>query len=225
MSITPRSPDSPACRMLEKLGESDKFDSPNNSHPHRLPKALRLNQEAVAAVIKLGKRIRVSLPAKPGSQHNRRAMFNLKLLNAQLLPKAPLGVDVTNSISASKPQANRQSASRIAVAVPKRLLKSAVLRNKIKRWIRESFRPHAVRTVGIDMLITLEQQLDPKAQAKEARAELQQLFSDAMRQATQLSATHETRTGKSLGVAPHQAVLLDKFANKTSVIGSSDVSR
>lgn len=224
MSITPLSPDSPAREMLEKLGESDKFGSPNNSHPYRLPKAHRLNQEAVAAVIKWGKRIRVSSPAKPGSQHNRRAMFNLKLYSAQPLPKAPLGVDVISLIGASKPQANRQSASRIAVAVPKRLLKSAVLRNKIKRWIRESFRPHAVRTVGIDMLITLEQQLDPKVQAIEARAELQQLFSDAMRQTTQLSATRETRNGKFLGIAPHQTAQEEKFANKTSGIGGSDVS-
>lgn len=73
--------------------------------------------------------------------------------------------------------------SRIAIAVPKRLLKSAVCRNAVKRWIRETFRQHAVRHSGADMLITLEGKLNPK-QAQHriaAQSELQRLFSEVLR--------------------------------------------
>lgn len=48
-----------------------------------------------------------------------------------------------------------QDMSRIALAVPKRLLKRAVDRNRVKRILREAFRQHAVRHAGLDTLVTL----------------------------------------------------------------------
>ncbi len=47
------------------------------------------------------------------------------------------------------------SLSRIALSVPKRLLKRAVDRNRVKRVLRESFRQHNVRTSGLDFLLTV----------------------------------------------------------------------
>ncbi len=50
---------------------------------------------------------------------------------------------------------NDHAFGRIAIAVPKRILKLAVDRNRIKRVIREAFRQHDVRRCNIDVLITL----------------------------------------------------------------------
>jgi len=45
--------------------------------------------------------------------------------------------------------------ARVALAVPKRQLKRAVDRNRVKRILRETFRQHQVRGAGIDILVTL----------------------------------------------------------------------
>jgi|GEM_PF-2281289 len=45
--------------------------------------------------------------------------------------------------------------ARIALAVPKRQLKRAVDRNRVKRVLRETFRQHQIRNAGTDMLVTL----------------------------------------------------------------------
>ena len=50
---------------------------------------------------------------------------------------------------------NQVGKGRIAIAVPKRILKSAVDRNRVKRVIRETFRQHPVRGLPVDMLVTL----------------------------------------------------------------------
>ena len=44
---------------------------------------------------------------------------------------------------------------RLAISVPKRLLKRATDRNYIKRVIREGFRRHEVRALPVDLLVTL----------------------------------------------------------------------
>ncbi len=87
-----------------------------------------------------------------------------------------------------------QEMSRIALAVPKRLLKRAVDRNRFKRILRESFRQHAVRHAGLDTLVTLSGVTQPVGNttwAKTMRTLADGLFG-------KLAATHPRRdTGKS----------------------------
>ena len=45
--------------------------------------------------------------------------------------------------------------ARLAIAVPKRIVKSAVDRNRVKRAIREQFRQHEIRSSPVDILVTL----------------------------------------------------------------------
>ena len=50
---------------------------------------------------------------------------------------------------------NTAGLGRLAISVPKRILKRATDRNYIKRVIREEFRQHEVRARPVDLLITL----------------------------------------------------------------------
>ena len=69
---------------------------------------------------------------------------------------------------------------RIAIAVPKRVLKRAVDRNKVKRVIREQFRQHGVRKLPVDILFTLQSQLTKRADIrkpdKRARDQLREVL-------------------------------------------------
>lgn len=49
--------------------------------------------------------------------------------------------------------------ARIAISVPKRLLRFAVDRNRFKRWVREAFRHHEIRMLPVDMLISLTEKI------------------------------------------------------------------
>ena len=48
---------------------------------------------------------------------------------------------------------NSKSHARLGMAVPKRQLKRAVDRNRIKRLIRESFRKHQAQLQGLDVVV------------------------------------------------------------------------
>lgn len=151
-----------------------------------LPRKMRLNKADVAAVLKFGKKIRVTPMAQPPSlsqsgpsatNKNAPSKFSLKAhiperqgTNASLMARA-------SGVREKYPQ------SRIAIAVPKRLLKLAVSRNAVKRWIREAFRLHAMRQNAVDILVTLELKLNPKSTAERqaAQYELQRLFAEAVR--------------------------------------------
>ena len=42
---------------------------------------------------------------------------------------------------------------RLGLAVPRRAVRGAVARHRLKRWIRESFRHHAEHLTGIDIVV------------------------------------------------------------------------
>ena len=50
-------------------------------------------------------------------------------------------------------RANSREHARLGMAVPKRQLKRAVDRNRIKRLIRESFRKHQAQLRGLDVVV------------------------------------------------------------------------
>lgn len=54
---------------------------------------------------------------------------------------------------------NSVGLGRMAIAVPKRILKLAVDRNRVRRTIREVFRQHRLRNLPVDVLVTLRSQL------------------------------------------------------------------
>ncbi len=70
--------------------------------------------------------------------------------------------------------------SRIALSVPKRLLKRSVDRNRAKRVLRESFRLHAIRAAGVDTLITLSNTPKPAAASRRASMKALRRSADAM---------------------------------------------
>ena len=78
---------------------------------------------------------------------------------------------------------------RIAIAVPKRILKLAVDRNRVKRVIREQFRQHQIRALPVDMLVTLQSQMTAKqnqhrinkSERGQLRVTLTQLLRDVLR--------------------------------------------
>jgi len=157
------------------------------ARPHaKLPRVLRLNKNAVTAVLKYGKKIRFALKTQPQLPDQ---TIQIKQSKAAA-PKFSVKVHVpkrqyANVAAGDTHAADRESvvSSRIATAVPKRLLKSAVSRNAVKRWIREAFRVHAVRENAVDMLITLESKLNLKSDfdRQAARQELQRLFTEVVR--------------------------------------------
>ena len=49
----------------------------------------------------------------------------------------------------------RQGASRLGIALTRRLVPLATDRNYVKRLIREAFRRHRVKAVGVDCVVTL----------------------------------------------------------------------
>ena len=83
------------------------------------------------------------------------------------------------------PADQQQDAAKMAIAVPKRLLKSAVARNRIKRQVREVFRMHVASTAPLNILVTLKVKNDGKrADARLLlRADLATLFDDVVRRA------------------------------------------
>jgi ribonuclease P protein component len=99
------------------------------------------------------------------------------------------GARLNQAEFALKLSGNSFGQGRIAIAVPKRILKSAVDRNYVKRVVREHFRQDGVRLSPVDMLITLRSKVSMKKApgdlASEAgnrlRAALTQLFTDVSR--------------------------------------------
>ncbi len=69
-------------------------------------------------------------------------------------------------------------ASRLGIALTRRLVRSAVHRNRVKRGIREVFRAHAVKALCLDCVVTLREKVDQQSVSsvvQEVRALLDQL--------------------------------------------------
>lgn len=79
--------------------------------------------------------------------------------------------------------------ARIAIAVPKRILKFAVDRNRVKRIIREQFRQDQVRVRPVDVLVTLQRQISTKKKQprinKSERGQLRAAFAQLLRDVLQ----------------------------------------
>jgi RNase P protein component len=82
--------------------------------------------------------------------------------------------------------------ARIAVAVPKRLLKRSVDRNRVKRWMREAFRQHEARDRVGDVLLTLSSK--PKMREPTARAEIRLQLSALI---AQIGAQNRSKSSKT----------------------------
>ena len=83
--------------------------------------------------------------------------------------------------------------ARLAIAVPKRMLKRAVARNRIKRLIRESFRLHPISKAQQDLLVTYKSKSPARLCAERfaLRSRLEALFAAALRRT---EAGHATGT-------------------------------
>jgi ribonuclease P protein component len=130
--------------------------------PFELPRACRLGSPAVAAVLKTGRRIQATPRVKPSSG----ALITIKVVQRSPEPLPSVAF------------------ARLAIAVPKRLMKSAVDRNRIKRWTREAFRHHPLRLLPIDLLVTLNAKvdLDVAGQRAATRAALLEVFGLAQKE-------------------------------------------
>lgn len=72
--------------------------------------------------------------------------------------------------------------SKIAISVPKRLVKSSVARNRIKRLVREAFRVHRVAAAPLHMLVNYQARNDGRDSdvRRNLRRELASLFEDVV---------------------------------------------
>lgn len=80
--------------------------------------------------------------------------------------------------------AGREGCSRLGIALTRRLVPSAADRNRVKRMLREVFRRHAVKGLGVDCVVMLRERYrvdQAAAIAHEVRALMDQLDAAAPR--------------------------------------------
>lgn len=112
-----------------------------------------------------------------------------RLIKHEVVALLQDGIRLTRSEFFIRLKQNQVGRGRIAIAVPKRILKSAVDRNRVKRVIREEFRQHAVRRLPVDMLVTLHnkvvapsgESMTQKHENYQLRGSLKQLLRDVSR--------------------------------------------
>jgi ribonuclease P protein component len=71
--------------------------------------------------------------------------------------------------------AGRPGASRLGIALTKRLVRLSTDRNRVKRLVREAFRRHALKAIGLDCVVTLRRKWLPADQPA-LESEIQRLF-------------------------------------------------
>jgi ribonuclease P protein component len=125
---------------------------------------MRLNTHDVSNVLKRGKRVR--LQASAGG--NQTALVK-PCVEARVITR----VQEDASLALENDNRAVPSGARLAVAVPKRLLKKAVERNLVKRWIREALRQHAARKISMDVLLTLTAKVNLKLVGESTRVRQQ----------------------------------------------------
>jgi len=69
----------------------------------------------------------------------------------------------------------RPGASRLGVALTRRLVPLSVDRNRVKRLVRDTFRRHMVKHSGLDCVVSLRERFDA-AHAEPVFAEIRNLF-------------------------------------------------
>jgi ribonuclease P protein component len=146
-------------------------------------RTMRLNTHDVSNVLKQGRRVR-SQPSMGSDQ------------TASIKPCVEARI-VTREQEAVSPDleiCNRTapSGARLAIAVPKRLLKKAVERNLVKRWIREALRQHTARKIPMDVLLTLTAKVNLKLTGEKAR--VRQQINDLLLTVDDLSIKRKLRT-------------------------------
>ena len=140
---------------------------------------MRLNTHDVSSLLKRGKRV------KPVVSNSLKVCVDARVLSRS----APM---INAACEVQPSEAPKQKAgARIAIAVPKRLLKKAVDRNLVKRWFREALRLHAARLVSADMLLTLTANV--KVKDSNEKAQLKRQISDLLASVEELSSSRKTR--------------------------------
>ena len=139
---------------------------------NKLSRERRLNSHEVGRVLREGSRVsaRNLSVGKPGVEAR---VWSRRTTTGT--PSTP---------SAQEDKKNRATSvtpARFAVAVPKRLLKRAVDRNRVKRIMREVFRGHDARDQPMDVLLTLTTKLEIRAHS--ARHTLRQQLSEMIARA------------------------------------------
>lgn len=67
--------------------------------------------------------------------------------------------------------------SRLGIALTRRLVRSAVHRNQVKRLVREVYRHHDIKASGLDCVVSLRERFQPGTAASLAR-EVARLFDE-----------------------------------------------
>jgi RNase P protein component len=125
---------------------------------------MRLNTRDVSTVLKRGKRVRPE-PVLDSDKVSAAARPTAHCIEARVITRSP-EMTPLHPWEASRVVA---SGTRLAVAVPKRLLKKAVERNLVKRWMREVLRQHQARKISMDVLLTLTAKINVKLAGESSR--------------------------------------------------------
>jgi ribonuclease P protein component len=119
----------------------------------RFTKAMRLQQEDVRTVLRAGKTIK-----GPGQSGANSGAIGGSFISVKCLVRSDAGTTISSG----------ERSARIAISVPKRLMKAAIDRNRFKRIVREVFRSHDIRGRPIDMLVLLTAKVDSLKQLPKA---------------------------------------------------------